>query len=95
MLEDLKDLIIGNAQQAAAGDDMKLASEAIAVVSKYSPNLWPLDAFKTAFTDQLRMAADPSYEKNLKRIMRKHETETGAEYWWRRGEVLPEALQDN
>jgi hypothetical protein len=95
MLEDLEDLIIGNAQQAAAGDDMKLASEAIAVVSKYSPNLWPLDAFKTAFTDQLRMAADPSYEKNLKRIMRKHETETGAGYWWRRGEVLPEALQDN
>ena len=95
MLNDLDDLIITNAQQAVVGDDMKLASEAIAFGSKYSPNLWPIAIFKTAFTDQLRMMADPSYEKNLNRIMRKHETETGAGYWWRRGEPLPEALQDN
>jgi hypothetical protein len=92
---DAVKLTWGNLQQAAVGDDMKLGSEAIAFASKYSPNAWPISLFKTAFTDQLRMAADPSYEKNLKRIMRKHETETGAEYWWRRGEVLPEALQNN
>jgi hypothetical protein len=72
---DAVKLTWGNLQQAAVGDDMKLGSEAIAFASKYSPNAWPISLFKTAFTDQLRMAADPSYEKNLKRIMRKHETE--------------------
>jgi hypothetical protein len=95
LFKDMADLSVGNIRELASGEETKFDSELVENLFKYSPNAWQVSIIKRSFLDELRIMLDPSYENNLNKIMRQKETEYDTEYFWKRGEMLPEALQDN
>jgi hypothetical protein len=86
-------LTIGNIQQAVAGEETNVLGEGVDFVRRYVPNIWPTRLFTDAVFDQIALMADPRMEKKFNRQMRKRTKEYGNDYWWRKGEILPEALQ--
>ena len=94
-VKDIQKLTQGNIQELAQGEETKFTAELLENAFKYSPNAWQVSIIKRSFLDELRLMLDPSYENNLNKIMRQKETEYDTEYFWKRGEMLPEALQDN
>lgn len=94
LVEDIGRLTFGNVQEALEGKDTKLAGEAVDFLNRYTPDVWQTQLISNAIFDQMKMLGDPKAEKNFNRLRKKRKSEYGSDYWWRRGEALPEFLND-
>jgi hypothetical protein len=84
---------VGNIQEAIRSDETNIIPELGQLVKRYQPKVWQTRLFQEGLIDGLTMMADPQYEYKLMRSMRKMSNEYGTDYWWRKGEILPEAVQ--
>ena len=93
LVEDALHLTVGNAFQAAAGEDTHIGAETIRFAKGLTPgaNLWYTKlAFDRLIFDQLQEMASPGYtERQIDRSEKKY----GSSWWWRPGETTPEAVQ--
>ena len=72
------------------------ASETFGVASREIPgiNLWYSRlVVERMILDQVEKMLDPKYDTRMRRLEKKMQKDYGQKYWWRQGEVLPEALQ--
>ena len=83
-------LTIGNIQQAFKGEETNVLSESIQFIDRYTPDIWQTHLFKNAIFDQMELMADPKAQKKFNRIMKKRKKEFNQDYWWQKGQPLPE-----
>ena len=86
-------LTVGNVQELAKGEDTDFLPEIGEFAKRYTPKTWQTRLFTDALYDQAILWADPKAQKRFNRAMKKRTTEYGQDFWWRKGEILPEALQ--
>jgi hypothetical protein len=91
---DVYDLTLGNAYQAVVGDETNVLGESAKFLNRYTPDIWQTQLISNAIFDQIQMLGDPKAEKNFNRLRKKRKSELDQDYWWRRGEALPEFLND-
>ena len=93
---------VSDVATAATGGKMKKPLDdeaedgAIKMLRNNTPVLsthWALRAaYNRVILDQLQSLADPSAHKAMRKMERKIQSETGQEFYWPRGEMLPERL---
>ena len=83
-------LTIGNIQQAFKGEETNVLSESVQFIDRYTPDIWQTHLFKNAIFDQFELMADPKAQKKFNRIMKKRKKEFNQDYWWKKGQPLPE-----
>lgn len=93
LISKTEKLTIGNIQQAVKGEETNVLGEAAQFIQRYTPDVWQTRLFTDAVFDQVALMADPRMQKKFNRQMRRRAKEYDQDYWWRKGEVLPEALQ--
>lgn len=90
---DLRKLTIGNVQEAVQGEETNIGREALNFAGRYAPgaSLWyaRLGVERTVL-DQIQRQVDPDHSQNWHRIERKHARELGTQYFWPKGELLPD-----
>ena len=86
-------LTLGNIQQLLAGEETHIMPEFIQYAKRYTPDVWQTRLLMDAMFDQLTVLADPRFEKKFRRQMRKRNKEYDQGYWWKKGEILPEAFK--
>lgn len=86
-------LTLGNAHEIWNGEETHLVPEAIQYLQRYTPDTWQVRLLIDSMYDQLTIMADPDFESKFKRQMRKRKKEYSQDYWWKKGEMLPEALR--
>jgi hypothetical protein len=90
----LLDLTVGNAKQAAAGEDTDMGSEAIRLTNSNLPyaNLWQTRAlWEHMVLHNLQEAANPGY---LARMQKRAMKDWGQGYFWAPGEPFPDRAPD-
>lgn len=88
----LRDLIVGNAEQAAAGEKTNFGRELVGVLRQNTPggSLWYMRAaYERIVLDQLQERLDPGAHRAFRRKMRQQEKAYGNRYWWQPGETRP------
>lgn len=97
-VEDGLRLTVGQAGEAASGDDLNLGRDAAFALSRYTPgasSLWYMRiAFERMVVDQLALEADPDAPARFRRERRRLAREQGQEFWWRRGQLTPDRAPD-
>ena len=83
-------LTLGNIQQAFKGEETNVLSESVQFIDRYTPDIWQTHLFKNAIFDQMELMADPKAQKKFNRIMKKRKKEFNQDYWWKKGQLLPE-----
>ncbi len=83
-------LTLGNIQQAFKGEETNVLSESVQFIDRYTPDIWQTHLFKNAIFDQMELMTDPKAQKKFNRIMKKRKKEFNQDYWWQRGQPLPE-----
>jgi hypothetical protein len=68
-------------------------SESVQFIDRYTPDIWQTHLFKNAMFDQLELMADPKAQKKFNRIMKKRKKEFNQDYWWKKGQTLPEEIK--
>ena len=86
-------LTVGNVQEAIKGEETNILGESAQFLQRYTPDIWQTRLFTDAVFDQLTLMADPRAQKKFNRMMRSRQKEYSQGYWWRKGEILPEAIQ--
>jgi hypothetical protein len=89
-LEDMYNLTVGNAHQAASGEDTHIGAEGFQFAKSHLPfiNLWYAKAvIDHAVLQDIQEYLSPGY---LDRIRERAYTDWEQEYWWQPGETLPE-----
>lgn len=98
MASDVLKLTAGNVGQTLTGEDPKFVGEAIRFASQNVPLLssgwYTRLAFERMVTDQLRLAADPTSQRQMTRAIRNRQAEYSQEYWWQPGQAMPERGPD-
>jgi hypothetical protein len=97
LANDIKDLTVGNIQQAARGEDTKIASETISFAARYTPGssiFYIRAALERLVVDRLDMLANPNSIKDMQQLERKYMREYGQQYWWRPGQMTPDRAPD-
>ena len=97
LANDVKNLTVGNLQQAARGEDTNAASEAIAFAARYTPGssiFYIRAALERMVVDRLEMMADPQSIKDMRQLERKYMRDYGQQYWWRPGQLTPDRGPD-
>ena len=97
LANDIKNLTIGNIQQAARGEDTNAATEAIAFAARYTPGssiFYIRAALERMVVDRLEMMIDPQSIKDMQQLERKYMRDYGQQYWWRPGQLTPERGPD-
>lgn len=84
---------LGNIREAVTGEETNVLGEAAQILKRYSPDVWQTRLLTDAVYDQIEMMANPDAERRFNRIVKKRQKEYDQGYWWRPGEVLPEAAQ--
>ena len=95
--DDIRKLTIGNALEAARGEDTNIASEMINFAQRYTPgaSLWYMRlGLERMMFDQAKLWADPDAGKKIRRMKRKYAREYGQDFWWEPGKMLPERRPD-
>lgn len=90
-------LLMGNAQQAASGEETNLGVEMMRFADGNIPfqNLWYLKTLvERNFTDRINEFIDPNYHRRKNRILRKKRKERGQDFYWPPGESLPKRAPD-
>lgn len=97
LANDIKNLTVGNIQQAARGEDTNAATEAIAFAARYTPGssiFYIRAALERMVVDRLEMLADPQSIKDMQQLERRYMRDYGQQYWWRPGQMMPERGPD-
>ena len=94
LFEDISKLTAGNIQDLAQGKDTGIWGESVDFANRYTPDVWQTQLISNAFFDQLKILGDPKAEKKFRKMRKKRKSEYGQDYWWRRGEALPEIIND-
>jgi hypothetical protein len=97
LANDIKNLTIGNIQQAARGEDTNAATEAIAFAARYTPGssiFYIRAALERMVVDRLEMLADPQSIKDMQQLERRYMRDYGQQYWWRPGQMMPQRGPD-
>ena len=94
LAQDVASLTIGNISQAIKGDETNVLGETVRFANRYTPDIWQTQLISNSIFDQMQMLGDPKAEKNFNRLRKKRKSEFDQDYWWRRGEALPEFLND-
>lgn len=91
---DLTKLTLGNVGQTMTGEDPRFVGEALRFASNNTPffsSAWYTRlAFERMVSDQLRLAADPTSQRQMTRAIRNRQAEYGQQFWWRPGQAAPE-----
>lgn len=93
LASDIKNLTIGNIQQAARGEDPKFVNESIQFAARYTPGssiFYMRAALERLVIDRLRLMSDPKAARDMQQLERKYMREYGQRYWWRPGQLKPE-----
>lgn len=94
---DLINLTVGNAVQAAQGEDMNAGRELIRFLGGNTPglNIWYLRAVvRRSMLDQLQYAVDPKAARYFRQQERRQRRIYGQKSWWTPGEALPQRAPD-
>lgn len=88
----------GDLEGLADGDwsAQSFASDAFKIAARETPgiNLWYTRLLvERDILDQVQRSIDPKFDSRMRRLERKMEKDYGQGYWWRRGELLPEAMK--
>lgn len=97
LLGDTWKLTIGNAVQAARGQDTNFAKELSTFGKRYTPmGQTPIvgPAIDRLFWDQLQLALDPESVKAMEQSAKAREKRDGNDSWWPVGKVAPERAPD-
>jgi hypothetical protein len=86
-------LTFGNVREAVLGEETNVLGETAQYLQRYTPDIWQTQLLSDAVFNQIRLMSDPDAERKFNRMVRKREKEYDQGYWWRPGEVLPEALR--
>ena len=86
-------LSVGNLQQLAKNEETDFARELVDYGKRYTPKTWQFRLLVDSMYDQAAIMADPKSRSRFKRSMRNREADYGQGYWWKKGELLPEAIQ--
>jgi len=93
LLNNLKNLTIGNISQALKGEDTNVASETLKMIQTYTPGstLWYLNLMmQREIWERMQLWIDPNYMDRLNRMQNKYFNETGQEFWWKPGYDAPD-----
>jgi len=93
LVNDTFSLTLGNVRQAIVGDETNVLGEAVKFVEDITPGVWQTQLFMDSMFDNVRMMADPNFEKTLASMRRKRMKEYGQGYWWEPGESPLEVLE--
>lgn len=99
--------IVGTVEQLMAAGDLygaagkdwspsDFARKTLGVAEREIPgvNLWYSRLLvERTILDQVEKLVDPKYDNRMRRLERKMQKEQGQKYWWRQGELTPEAAQ--
>lgn len=91
---DLARLTVGNVQQLARGEDMRLLYDVTRFAGRYTPgsSLWyGRLALERMVIDQVALM-DPKTREGFRRLEQKTRRETGQDFWWSHGNALPSRL---
>ena len=95
LVEDVTKLTAGQFGEVIEGKDPKVGADLVQAASQYTPVLGSLWYTRLAFErwvlNQLQMEVDPDARSRWRQEARRKEKETGARYWWKKGETLPES----
>jgi len=86
-------LSVGNLQQLAKDEETDFTRELVDYGKRYTPKTWQFRLLVDSMYDQAAIMADPKARSRFKRSMRNREADYGQGYWWKKGELLPEAIQ--
>jgi hypothetical protein len=99
--------IVGTAQSLMKAGDLyglaegdwtprEFASDVFKVGAREVPgiNLWYSRLLiERTMLDQVEKMIDPKYDARMRRLEKKMKKDYGQKYWWRKGELTPEAMQ--
>jgi len=77
-------------------DAQEFAAETFGIASREIPgvNIWYSRlVVERMLLDQVEKMLDPKYDTRMLRLEKKMQKDFGQKYWWRQGEMLPEAMQ--
>lgn len=97
LADNLRNLTIGNAIEAAQGKETKFFKELAALGGRYTPgtNIWYLRlAWERTAEDRLMELADPEAAAAFRRREAYYRRNFGQEYWWAPGDPSPERGPD-
>lgn len=86
-------LSVGNLQQLAKDEETDFTRELVDYGKRYTPKTWQFRLLVDSMYDQAAIMADPKARSRFKRSMRNRQADYGQGYWWKKGELLPEAIQ--
>ena len=92
MLDDLRNLTLGNAVELSQGEDTNFGSESVRFLSKYTPgsSIWYLRAgLERQLFDRLQDWVDPDAAKKFRRQEQMYAKKYGQGMWWAPNENLP------
>lgn len=93
LIDDLQGMVTGNLSALSEGEDTTLVRDLVKLGGKYTPgqSLWYINlAFRRGMLEQLEQWGDPKAKERYRRQMQRYRRETGQEYWWKPGKLLPE-----
>lgn len=96
-LSDAWTLTGGNVIEAIEGKETNFGREFVKFMRGNTPGgtIWYLrQAYERVFLDQLQFLVDPEANKAFKRQQQNWMRNTGQEFYWKPGQVLPERLPD-
>lgn len=93
LLDNTVKFTLGNIRQAIQGEETNVLGEGAQLLRRYTPDIWQTQLFKNAVFDQIELLSNPQASRKFNKITRKRATEYDQGYWWRRGELSPEALK--
>jgi hypothetical protein len=93
LINNLKNLTIGNISQASKGEDTNVASETLKMIQTYFPGstIWYINLMmQRELWERMQLWIDPNYMDRLNRMQNKYLNETGQEFWWKPGYTAPD-----
>jgi hypothetical protein len=90
--DQLRNRTVGNAMQAAEGDQTNLGREAVQTLREWTPggSLWYIKtAYNRILLDQLQSLVDPEAKKAWRREAQNRKRDFGNGFYWERGKLLP------
>jgi hypothetical protein len=85
----------GNLERSADGKDSRFLKDMFNLAKRNTPalNLWYSRLIMDRLLlDNIERAVDPKFDKNLRRMERRWQRETGQKYWWRKGDMTPRGI---
>ena len=93
LVSDISKMTFSNINALSEGEDTTLVRDLTRLGGRYTPgqSLWYLNlAFRRLALERLEMMGDPKAKERYRKQMQRYRRDTGQEYWWKPGKLLPE-----